>query len=74
MLTEVGGTEIGSSVWTVTGGADGSVTGVVTDANSAGLAGSSNPRACVWYCKGSLSGDVVQFWGPSNSNFYIHQE
>lgn len=62
------------ATWTVTGGATGTLTGTLADATTAGLAAGASrfqPRQCIWYCFGTLSGNKVQFWGPTNSTFSI---
>ena len=54
--------------WDVTGDADGYLTGVVGDADTG-----VSPRQGFWYCRGTLSGAVVQFWGPGLSPFLIYE-
>lgn len=74
-LLDEGGAVV--ATYTVTGGADGSLTGTLADASTAGLAAgatASAPRRCIWYCRGTLAGAKVQFWGPSNSTFTIAPE
>lgn len=56
------------ATWTVTGDADGYLTGTLDDANTG-----VDPGQCFWYCVGVLSGARVQFWGPTLSPFLIHE-
>ncbi|MCW2496392.1 hypothetical protein [Jatrophihabitans sp.] len=74
-LTDVDGAVV--ATWTVTGDASGNLTGVLSDASTAGLATGATrfkPRQILWYCEGTLAGAVVQFWGPANSPFLIWGE
>lgn len=74
-LTDVDGSVV--ATWTVTGTVGGGLVGVLSDASTAGLASGatrSKPRRVLWYCEGTLSGAVVQFWGPAGSPFLIWGE
>lgn len=71
VLTEVAGDEV--VAWSVTGDSSGYLTGTLDDGSTASLAGSVNPRKCVWYCHGTLSGAKLYFWGPTGSPFLIEQ-
>ena len=48
-----------------------------TSSETAGLAAgatATKARKCLWYCKITSGSNVVQFWGPSASNFRIYPE
>ena len=58
-------------------GGVGTLTVSATSTATAGLAnGGSNgkPRKCLWYCKVTSGSNVIQFWGPTNSNVRIFSE
>lgn len=75
IITAVGGTDV--ATWTVTGTALGSLTGTLADTLTVNLAAGSaatTPRRCLWHCRGTLAGAVVQFWGPMASPFYVYPD
>lgn len=72
VLTDVDGSTV--ATWTVTGDSNGYLTGTLADSSTAGTATGATRnqgRFCIWYCVGTKSGEVVQFWGPSGSPFII---
>ena len=61
---------------TATGGV-GTFTLSATSTETAGLATGATKtaaRKCLWSCKITSGSNVVQFWGPSSSNFRIYPE
>lgn len=75
VLTDLDGIVV--ATWTVTGTADGRLLGSLADASTTGTgagATKDQPRHCVWYCRGTLGGVKVQFWGPAGSSFEIYGE
>lgn len=74
IVTDVDGSDI--LALTFTGGV-GTFTLSATSTETAGLAsGATKTRArnCLWSCKITSGANVVQFWGPSGSNFRIYPE
>ena len=80
IITDIDGTPLisvgGTPALTFTGGV-GTFTLSATSSDTAGLAvGATKTKArpCLWYCKITSGSNVVQFWGPTGSNFRIYPE
>lgn len=74
IVTDVDGADV--LALTFTGGV-GTFSLSATSTETAGLASGATgkkSRLCVWFCKITSGANVVQFWGPSSSNFRIYPE